>query len=413
MEFYKKIVLILILAFIINLLTISNLDADYKGTSEYFNLDGKNSHAIFKTDSVRINAETLVFRNVKNIKLETNGEIVYINSSSFRVEYKENQWQIFSNVDIQIGLNTTEIRRRKSNFYFEGDKSSVYPTEIKSNSSQVIIHSHNVDLLSMEGRDYSNFTTISFELDNTNYVNIYSELIKIDAYQVSELTIGSKLSGLVLRRGEGILRLDDRLYQIESTDKININFDSNYESSIDVWENNAEFSGNAKSVSLNGKNKMIGILIYWFNQQTEKINALSTIALAIITAVYAIYTGKIVKQSENEKKISLIEKRLEKLYYPLKDILESITIIQIGESINLKSYSQNKSNYQIEDLIQFLYLAHSDLDDPLKKFMQIVRTHELPADMELGELNDLKKEIMEIIIIHIQNFRSNLEELAN
>jgi len=413
MEFYKKIFLILILVFIINLLIISNLDADYKGTSEYFNIDGKSSYAFFKTDSVLINAEILVFRNVKNIKLKTNREIVSINRSSIQVEYKENKWQTFSNVDIQIGLNATEIKRRKSNFYFEGDKNSFYPSDIKSKNSKVIIHNQNVDLLSMEGEDYSDFTTISFELDNTSYVDIYSELIKIDAYQVSEITIGSQLSGLVLRRGEGILRLDDRLYHIKSTDKVNINFDSNYESSIYVRENDVEFSGNAKSVSLNGKNKMIGILIYWFNQQTEKINVLSTMALVIITAVYAIHTGKIVKQSENEKKISLIEKRLEKLYCPLKDILESTTLIQIGESINLKSYSQSESNYQIEDLIPFLYLAHSDLEDPLEEFIKIFRKHELPPDMNIDELNNLKKHIMEIIIIHIQNFTNNLEKLVD
>lgn len=414
MEFYKKIVIILIFVFIINhLLPISNLDADYKGTSEYFNIDGKSSYAFFKTDYVYINAKILVFRNVKNIKLKTKGEIVSINRSSIQVEYKENKWQTFSDVDIQIGLNATEIKRRKSEFYIKGNENYFYPSKIKSNNSQVIISNQDVDLLSIEGEDFSDFTIISFELDNTSYVDISSELIKIDALQVSELTIGSQLSGLVLRSGEGILRLDDRLYHIKSTDKVNINFDSNYESSISILENDVEFSGNAKSVSLNEKNKMIGILFYWFNQQTEKINALVTMILVIITAFYARHTGKTVEQSENEKKIALIEKRLEKLYYPLKDVLESTTLIQNGESINLRSCSQSESNYQIKDLIPFLYLAHSDLEDPFKKFIKILRKHELPSDMNFDELNDLKKHIMEIIIIHIQNLTNKLNELVD
>lgn len=414
MELYKKIVLILIFVFfIITLLPISNLDADYNGTSEYFILDGKSSYAFFKTDYVHINAKILVFRNVKNIKFKTKGEIVSINRSSIQVEYKENKWQTFSDVDILIGLNATEIKRKNSEFYVKGNKNYFNPCRIKSNNSQVYISNQDIDLLSIKGEDFSDFTTISFELDNASYVDISSELIKIDALQVSELTIGSQLSGLVMRRGEGILRLDDRFYLIKSTDKVNINFDPNYESSILVRENDVEFSGNAKSVSLNEKNKMIGTLFYWFNQQTEKINALFTIILVIITAFYVRHTGKTVEQSENEMKIALIEKRLEKLYYPLKDILESTTLIQIGESINLRSYSQSESNYQIEDLIPYLYLAQSDLEDSLKKFIKILRKHGLPSDMNLDELNDLKKHIMEIITIHIQNLTNELNDLVD
>ena len=77
-----------------------------------------------------------------------------------------------------------------------------------------------------------------------------------------------------------------------------------------------------------------------------QINTSISLILLLITAVYVIFTWKIVEESRKSRqvtaqivdetrkdhKIALIERKLEKLYLPLKDILENpISSYQSGE----------------------------------------------------------------------------------
>jgi hypothetical protein len=93
------------------------------------------------------------------------------------------------------------------------------------------------------------------------------------------------------------------------------------------------------------------LVLPFINEYSTFVVAIFTVVLALITGVYAYFTWLIVKKTDaslrqtdkiirqnkdsheqteriiednrNEKKIAFLEKRLEKLYYPLQDYLNS------------------------------------------------------------------------------------------
>ncbi|MDY0386172.1 MAG: hypothetical protein RBT65_03395 [Methanolobus sp.] len=116
------------------------------------------------------------------------------------------------------------------------------------------------------------------------------------------------------------------------------------------------------------------------------ISAIATVVLVVVTIHYAIVTSKILKQSRTEKTIAFIEKRLEKLYYPLLDYLKSEemamycsyydwslgNIPEDEPSISDLS-NPNTKRYDINAIIPYQYLASENLIVPLKDFLFEVR----------------------------------------
>lgn len=75
------------------------------------------------------------------------------------------------------------------------------------------------------------------------------------------------------------------------------------------------------------------LFIYPFMKISEdtlvSMNISVTLVLVAITAIYVFFTGQIVSESRKETKIAYIEKRLEKLYYPLQDFMKSHTVFAL------------------------------------------------------------------------------------
>ena len=90
-----------------------------------------------------------------------------------------------------------------------------------------------------------------------------------------------------------------------------------------------------------------------------------TAVLIVITIWYAYSTHKMLEEQRKTKKIAEIEKQLEKLYYPLMDILKNPRV---------KHFVDEKEYYidlkQIDEIVPFQHLASDDLINLIEKFIE-------------------------------------------
>ena len=104
------------------------------------------------------------------------------------------------------------------------------------------------------------------------------------------------------------------------------------------------------------------------------INVSLITILVLITGAYGYFTWQIVDDQRKSRQIAFIERRLEKLYLPLKDVLEN-PHTPYGKSERQIGWQKT------EKIIPFQYLAY---DDSEKKIMDFIK-HVL----ELKEKDDL------------------------
>ena len=124
----------------------------------------------------------------------------------------------------------------------------------------------------------------------------------------------------------------------------------------------------------------------------ELLNASIAMILLFITVLYVFGTYQIVEETRKDRKKAFIEKRLEKLYLPLEDIIK------------------RWSNVEIDDLIFYKYLATKELEELLEKYMEI---HEHLVGFKEEEIEKNTKEIRKIIERDIERFKQNLAELVD
>ena len=141
----------------------------------------------------------------------------------------------------------------------------------------------------------------------------------------------------------------------------------------------------------------------------ELLNVSFSVILVAITAVYVKFTGQIVKQTNKNSEIAFIEKRLEKLYYPLKDILQNPTNMYfIGDK--KERIDLNK----IDNIIPFQYLASKNIEDLLNDFINIALAERTNTDNEYSNYapyeivtEDIKTKVNE----DIETYKNELKKL--
>lgn len=147
----------------------------------------------------------------------------------------------------------------------------------------------------------------------------------------------------------------------------------------------------------------------------ELINTSISLILLFITAVYVTFTWKIVEESRKSRlvtaqivdetrkdhKVALIERRLEKLYFPLKDILENPLRYQSGEpELEWK---------KLDKIIPFQYLASKELKGILNEFIKKVIEGKKKNFLPFEDFSN--NNIKGIIEKDIENFKIELAEL--
>jgi hypothetical protein len=302
---YGAIIIIIIFSFIELkdfLYPDSNQFSKFKGNAEYIDFTGQNSHVQFKAKGIYIYTNEVIFYSVKNIRIESNkGEMKLNNSVSLDIQYNENQSQHLSNIDADIFFdNLTMNKGLVNNINFNGNQSSL---NFNSNDKEAIIILRpwvkNVDI---DGQKFADFDRISFEIDNTSSVKqLFSEKLKLEAYDISDLKITSQLSKIILYQGEGIFGLNNHIFDVKSPDVLEVEiFPVN--SLLTVEETKLSFTGYAKSAKLNDKDMIIGDISYWFEVQPEKINAIAVVISVFLTALASISTWRLVSMEADKKK---------------------------------------------------------------------------------------------------------------
>lgn len=167
---------------------------------------------------------------------------------------------------------------------------------------------------------------------------------------------------------------------------------------------------------------VIGLLIALYIVNIMEINDYTlgllsisfSILLVSITAFYVYLTSKNISLTKNYNKIAFAEKRLEKLYYPLRDYLNSRIMVTSSEEsiVLLGNYANsNTSRFTIEVIYPFQYLATKKLNGPLCEFLEMIR--ELKSlGMTEKQIKELHKEVCKNVNDDIADIIKELTELV-
>ncbi len=99
---------------------------------------------------------------------------------------------------------------------------------------------------------------------------------------------------------------------------------------------------------------------------SNTVTAWATVILAVITIWYAVSTYRLLEETQVARKIAFIEKRLEKLYYPLRDVLQNPMVqVYVGDE---KGYFIDLK--KIDNIIPFQHLASKELGLSLDEFIK-------------------------------------------
>jgi len=146
----------------------------------------------------------------------------------------------------------------------------------------------------------------------------------------------------------------------------------------------------------------------------ELLNASIVLVLLFVTYLYTNHTAQIVEETRNDRKIAYIEKRLEKLYYPIKLLLKYTVEIPPFPPRLIKTRSDFIESLpfyrieKIENIIPFLYLASDNLKEYSEKYIEMFRDGELSNSKEMQVL---RNEIIEIVEQDIANLQKELAKL--
>lgn len=296
---------------------ISNQFSSYNGNVDFINFTGQNSNMQFKAKGIYFITNETVFYSIKNITVESSsGELRLINyTSSLQVQYNEEVYQQLKNVDIGIYfVNLTMVKwldYGRINLY--GHMNMQSPNHLKSNG-EVFIPRIGINYVFIGDEKFTDFRLISFEMDNTSSVNFFSEIIKMEAYTVSDLKITGQLSKITLYQGDGVFGLNNHLFNIRRTDVLDIEVLPNYigQSLLTIDGTKIIFSGTANSAKSNNEDLIMSDFHYWFKIQPEKINAYSSAISAVVAVVLVFLTFFNVRSTQKLVSLEAEKKKHEK-----------------------------------------------------------------------------------------------------
>lgn len=134
------------------------------------------------------------------------------------------------------------------------------------------------------------------------------------------------------------------------------------------------------------------------------LNTSFTLLLVFVTLIYVLFTGKIVRQTNNAQKIVFIERKLEKFYFPMLNVLEYLLNI---------TYHNVDDNFddiikKLDAIIPYQYLA----TDKSRQFFTQISSIVSDSDSIVHNVNR-KRNTLEIfqdhLLIEIDKFDTELQ----
>lgn len=286
----------------------------------------------FKADNLVVCSDVAVYRYVNGIIIEKDGLFEPINESHLEVRYKDNNCFSIKNATASFVFDDY-ARIEDFNGYMNvvGSASQNYYKAIESDTNASITSS-SIESVSINGVEYleDDFDRIYINI-GTGYVDLFSEQIIFFVYGVSDYVLSSSsVDSLYMQGSEGNLAIDGDLYTITNVNVVDFSLTNTpYSTNFLIKNSVLSISSTAKSVLIDENEIVKSKILYLYDKQTEKIIALATVILVGITFHYAYSTHRILDQSTRTEKRSYIEKRLEYLYYPLRDFLSSREVFRL------------------------------------------------------------------------------------
>ena len=124
------------------------------------------------------------------------------------------------------------------------------------------------------------------------------------------------------------------------------------------------------------------------------LNSSIVMVLLFVTFLYTNYTAQIVEETKKDRNVAFIERRLEKLYFPLKICLIQHSKIKLSTFNVDDLFSIRKS---LDNIIPYLYLSSNDLRGNLELFLEIIGIDFTKILEKLQkEITDNRKEFAEL-----------------
>lgn len=148
------------------------------------------------------------------------------------------------------------------------------------------------------------------------------------------------------------------------------------------------------------------------NTNSGAITAVSTIILAVITLIYTVLVFKTLKETIKVRQIESIEKKLQKLYYPLKDT--------IGPAIYwiVHHRDEEKLDNSIDSVITKLdelkihkHLYSKELNKLIQEFIQVHYKHHLENE-DFDRLISLMTKMQEYVNRDIDVYQNKLDKIV-
>lgn len=156
----------------------------------------------------------------------------------------------------------------------------------------------------------------------------------------------------------------------------------------------------------------VGVLILLVMAVFEELRPIIDISfnamLFFVTAVYVMLTAEILADSQKARQIAYIERQLEKLYYPLKDVL---VFNQFPGNIK-KDQLREGDCRSIDNIIPYQYLVKNETKKQLSAYVDIfsaMQKQEVPK----GHLIIKSDELFRAIEKDIKCLNDRLDELTH
>lgn len=120
---------------------------------------------------------------------------------------------------------------------------------------------------------------------------------------------------------------------------------------------------------------LIALVIYisiFFNIlsiEPSILNSSIVMVLLFVTFLYTNHTAQIVEETKKDRNVAFIERRLEKLYFPLKICIIHHSKIKLSPFNVDDLFSIRKC---LDNIIPYLYLSSNDLRGNLESFLEII-----------------------------------------
>lgn len=156
------------------------------------------------------------------------------------------------------------------------------------------------------------------------------------------------------------------------------------------------------------------------NYLTQNVLAFASLIIAftslLITYIYnrKLYKMSIVvhKNNMNQQKTEYIQQRLEKLYYPLKAVLDNYHDISVKNIMNMGYNSKIKD--EMREIEPYLYLSSVSLSAPLNRFVSIFDKNVISIENQYRkDLKALKNNTSEGDVKNIETLEFVLDEHRN